>query len=314
MFRTARAPSTRKVTAPGAALLGWLVASSAPACTGLDTSQSALVVLDDEARRAGVTVEIGGEAQDPRGPITVPTGGEVAVRRGAREEPLDAEPGEVIAIEGAEGRVRRGVGAEQLVIDADGERAARFAELAGLRASPLPDGRYLIDGENAAWTALLFPDLAGTVSPWAAGAAASPATSAGWLSPDDATWAERAAVDLAPDEDPAIAAPSSDLASFVGAYVADDVVLVLDAAGGMHMTGRGIDRHGTFALDPHARLVLRFEDGDVRARAVAVERTADEGLRDAAGVRFRTMPVPSPAPRHGEGRSAVVTLVHETGL
>lgn len=306
------APSVSQSARDFRRLGGALLCVVAPACTGLDVSESALVVLDDEARRAGITVEIEGEPQDTERPIAVPTRGAVSVRRGEAEEPLSAAAGEVIAIEGAEGRVRHGLDAAQLVVDADAQRAAQLAELGGLRAIPLPDGRYLIDGENAAWTTLLFPELAGTVSPWAAGASASPTASAGWLSPDDATWADRAGMDLDPEEEPATA-PSSELASFVGAYVADDVVLVLDAAGGMRMTGRGIDRHGTFALDPHAQLVLRFE-GDVGARAVAVERTADEGLRDATGVRFRTMPVPSPTPRDGAGRSAVVTLVHEAGL
>jgi hypothetical protein len=287
--------------------------TGAPACTGLDASASALVVLDDEARAAGITVEIEGEAQDPERPIAVPTRGEVAVRRGDRHEPLEAQPGEVIAIEGAEGRVRRGADAERLVIDAEHEQAARFAELTGARASRLPDGRYLIDGENAAWTVLLFPDLAGTVSPSAATATASPATSAGWLSPTDRAWADRSAVDLETSGADLAATPTSDLAAFVGAYVADDVVLVLDAAGGMHMTGRGLDRRGSFGLDDHSRLVLRFADGQTSAQTVRVERTADEGLRDATGVRFRTMPVPMLALRttHGTG---VVTLVHETGL
>lgn len=319
MARSARAPSERHAATPGLAVLRGLVVPGAAlalagtaACTGLETSRSALVVLDDEARRAGVQVEIEGEPQDAQGPIAVPTGGDVAVRRGDREESLEAEPGEIIAIEGAEGRVRRGVDAERLVIDADGEQAARFAELGGLRAVPLPDGRYLIDGENAAWTALLFPELAGTVSPWAAGASTSAATSAGWLSPTDRTWADRSALDLEASEATELAAPTSDLAAFVGAYVADDVVLVLDAAGGMHMSGRGLERHGTFGLDERARLVLRFEDGHASAQTVPVERLADEGLRDATGIRFRTMPVPAPA--HRTAHADTVTLVHERGL
>lgn len=285
-----------------------------PACTGLEVSESALVVLDDEARRAGITVEIEGEPQDTEHPIAVPTRGDVSVRRGQVEEPLSAAAGELIAIEGAEGRVRHGLDAEQLVIDADAQRAAQLAELGGLRAIPLPDGRYLIDGENAGWTALLFPELAGTVSPWSA-SGASPALAATWLSPEDASWAARSALALEP-EDVIATAPPTDLAAYVGAYVADDVVLVLDAAGGMHMTARGLDRRGTFGLDARGGLVLLFEDGrfeDGRSEGVAVERTADEGLRDATGVHFRTMPVPTPITGTAQ-RPGTITLVHEGGL
>ncbi|MBN8612858.1 MAG: hypothetical protein J0L92_19845 [Deltaproteobacteria bacterium] len=258
-------------------------------CTGPDVAESALFVLDDEARAAGVAIEISGEAQPADGPIAAPSSAEVAVRRGTEREPIDAHPGEVIAIEGREGRVRRGVDAARLVVDADREQALRFAELGGMQAIPLADGRFLIDGENAMWTALLFPEVAGRVSPW------SPSrldvSNAGWLSPNDATWAARTTVGIDETDVQPDFVPSSDLAAYVGAYVADDLVLVLDAQGGMHVTGRGVERHGTFGLDDRAQLVFRFENGTMSP----MRTTGEDELRDPNGLRFHTMPVVTPA-------------------
>jgi hypothetical protein len=274
-------------------------------CAGPDAAESALFVLDDEARAAGVAVEISGETQPADGLIAVPTSAEVAVRRGIERELIDAQPGEVIAIEGREGRVRRGVDAERLVVEADRDQALRFAELGGMQAFPLADGRFLIDGENAMWTALLFPEVAGRVSPWSP--ARIDSSSAAWLSPDDATWSARTTVGIDEANVQPDFVPSSDLAAYVGAYVADDLVLVLDAQGGMHVTGRGVDRHGTFGLDDRAQLVFRFENGTMSS----MRTTGDEELRDPNGLRFHTMPVVTPAlaPRDPSVRDPLANLL-----
>ncbi len=274
---------------PGALACTVLVQALA-ACTGADVAESALFVLDDEARAAGVSVEIAGEAQPADGPIAVPSSAEVAVRRGAEREHIDARPGEVIAIEGADGVIRRDVDPARLVIDADHEQALRFAELGGMQAVPLGDGRFLIDGENAMWTALLFPDEAGRVSPWAPTRPADTSHTAAWLAPGDSTWTARTTVGIE-DTEPTVAfVGPTDLAAYVGAYVADDIVLVLDAQGGMHVTGHGLDRHGTFGLDDRAQLVFRFQDGATSS----MRTTSDDELRDPTGVRFHTMPVERP--------------------
>lgn len=288
------AAASRSSIARAATLALLPVAGAWPSgCTGPDVAESALFVLDDEARAAGVGVEIGGEAQPTDGPIAVPSSAEVAVRRGAHREPIDAEPGEVIAIEGAEGRVRRDVDPARLVVDGDREQAVRFAELGGMQAIPLPDGRFLIDGENALWTALLFPDQAGHVSPWSPRLDRDATRAAAWLLPGDTSWATRTTVGIdAPEASATDDAyvGSTDLAAYVGAYSADDIVLVLDAQGGMHVTGRGVERHGTFGLDDRAQLVFRFEDGAISS----LRTTGDDELRDASGVRFHTMPVERP--------------------
>jgi hypothetical protein len=124
-------------------------------CSSVEASGTALVLLDDEARAAGIEIAVDGEAQADEGPIAVPSRGRVEVRRGLHHESLETTPGEVVAIEGAEGRVRHGVDPGRLVLDGDRAQALSFAELAGVQAVPLPDGRFLIDGENAMWTALL---------------------------------------------------------------------------------------------------------------------------------------------------------------
>lgn len=279
----AHSPRARAIACAGVAV-GLLVG-----CAGVDAAESALVVLDDEARAAGVRVEVHGEAQEGTGPIAVPAGGGVAVAREGIREAVEARPGEVIAVEGPEGRVRRDADPERLVVRGDARSAQRFAELGGMDVIPLPDGRFLIDGENAMWTALLFPDASGVeISPWAP-AAQRTAWAPSWAGGAEG-WGERTAVDIGDETgaEPTLAAPSTDLAAYVGAYVADDVVLVLDAQGGLHMTGRGVERRGSFALDERARLVFRFEDGAVQVSSVG------EDLRDASGVRFRTMPVARP--------------------
>jgi hypothetical protein len=262
---------------------------------------TALLLVDEEARGAGVSVEIDGEEQPTGGPLAVAPGERVEIDRGGSREALLPRPGEVIAVEGAEGRVRRDADPGQLVVRGSPEAAARFAELGGLAVSPLGDGRFLIDGENAMWTALLFPDAAG-IAGWSA------RPSRGGWAPGWATgggtdgWEARTAIGLATVEDEerpaaAPASPSADLAAYVGAYVSDDAVLVLDASGGLTLAAAGLTRRGSFGVDG-CGLVLRFEDGAVSARV----DPAIEEIRDGAGVAFRAMPVPQMSRREPDDR------------
>ena len=188
-----------------AGLLGGC-AGALSGCAGVDAAEAALVVLDDEARAAGVRVEVHGEAQEATGPIAVPAGGGVAVERDGQREAIEARPGEVIAVEGAEGRVRRDADPERLVVRGDARSAQRFAELGGMDVIPLPDGRFLIDGENAMWTALLFPDASGVeISPWAPAGPRAP-WAPGWAGGAEG-WGERTALGL--DEEGAVGPEAS---------------------------------------------------------------------------------------------------------
>jgi hypothetical protein len=215
-------------------------------CSGSDAEESALLLLDDEARAAGIAVEVSGEAIEGGLPVAVPSDEDAYVVRPEGRERLVMSPGEMIEVHGPRGEIARGpVDADRFVVTGSAQSAAMLAELlGGASIEPLSPSRYALRAPNVTWIAALLhgQDLgeARAASPFEHALAAGDAA---WRERDDAVFASPGDVDPSAQSTP-------DPAPLVGAYAYADVLFVLDAAGGFLLRTREGTTRGTYAACP----------------------------------------------------------------
>ena len=66
------------------------------ACEAPDPERDGFVVVDEDARNAGIAVEVSGERHSGALPVAIPEGAEAAVVRPGGVEPIAVEPGELV--------------------------------------------------------------------------------------------------------------------------------------------------------------------------------------------------------------------------
>jgi hypothetical protein len=219
-------------------------------CAGADAEESAILLLDEDARAAGIGLEVGGEAVEGGLPLAVPSDEEAFVVRPAGRERISMSPGEMIEVRGAEGEIARGpVDADRLVVSGTRESAATLAELlGGASVEALEGSRFALRAPGVTWIAAALygsdrgPGDARAVSRFEHALAAG-----------DGAWRDRGDAVFVADED-GTTGPSDlatpDAAALVGAYAHADVLFVLDAAGGFLLrTSEGTTR-GTYVARP----------------------------------------------------------------
>ncbi|UJR80266.1 hypothetical protein [Sandaracinus amylolyticus] len=210
-------------------------------CAAPDAEETALLLLDEDARAAGIALEVAGETVESALPVPVAIDDDAYVVRPDGRERLALVPGELVEIHGADGDVRRGaVEPDRLVITGTQAGALSLGEMLGARVEPLSDARYALHAPGVTWIAALLHgvELDGV-------RAASSFEQA--LAASDQTWRDRTPVTL--DDVVEVPAPDGaipDAAALVGAYAYSDVLFVLDAAGGFLLrTAEGTTR-GTY--------------------------------------------------------------------
>nr|MDQ3037897.1 hypothetical protein [Myxococcota bacterium] len=129
-------------------------------CAAPDAEESALLLLDEEAREAGIAIEVAGEPIESGLPVAVPSDDEAYVVRPDGRERLVMSPGEMIEVRGPGGDVARGpVDADRFVVVGTAEHAAMMAELVGgASVEPLSGSRYALRAPGVTWIAALLHD------------------------------------------------------------------------------------------------------------------------------------------------------------
>jgi hypothetical protein len=201
-------------------------------CASPDAAEQALLLVDREARAAGIRVEVEGEPVTSDLPTPVSPDDDAWIVRDDRREPLLVAPGAWIEVSGPDGEIRtRPIETDRIVVAGTREGAVGLAEMLGAGMQPLGGDRYALLAPNVTWLAALFHD-ADVPGVRAAGFAHS--SLAAELAYGDATWATRSEATFAPavQAEELAQLPTPDTAALVGAYRYADVLLVLDAAGG----------------------------------------------------------------------------------
>ncbi|AKF07153.1 hypothetical protein [Sandaracinus amylolyticus] len=244
-------------------------------CAAPDAEETAVLLLDEDARAAGIALEVGGETVESALPVPVAVDDEAYLVRPEGRERLALAPGELVEIRGPDGEVQRGaVDADRFVITGTHAGALSLGEMLGARVEPLSGARYALHAPGVTWVAALLHDVE------VEGVRASSFEQG--LAAGDLTWHERSALELdhvvpEPDDDGAI----PDAAALVGAYAYSDVLFVLDAAGGYLLrTAEGTTR-GTYRPAPGG-IELAPHGGETTIRM----RLWNDALVDDVGVRL----------------------------
>jgi hypothetical protein len=259
------------------------------ACERPDPERDGFVLVDEEARAAGIQVAVSGEARSGALPVTVPEGAEALVVRDGAEEPLVVAPGELVEVVGPNGEIRRSeVPRDAIGVSGDRDAVLAFAEMIGARADRGSDGRWMIEGRDAFVLAALMGDVPGV----SVGAPHS-ITDGTRRPPRDALDVSFVLQHPVRADAPVLEGPTPDPAALVGAYAHASVLLVLDAAGGYAVLSDGQDvAHGTFHVRPGG---VDFVPADVGDRWT-MELTGEQ-LVDDVGIDFAPVP---PATLHPE--------------
>lgn len=237
------------------------------------------MVVDEDARNAGIAVEVSGERHSGALPVAIPEGAEAAVVRPGGVEPIAVEPGELVEVVGASGELRhRDTPRDQIWVGGDEASVTAFAEMIGARATRLPSGGWAVEGPDA----FVLASLMGSVSGVGALAMVPPADRPDVI--DVALFVDRAPVERTAADDAALAGPTPDAASLVGLYAHGDVSLLLDAAGGWSLWTTDPEqpvRAGTYRPRPGGVDFVPNDGG-----AVAVMELTGDALVDDLGVSF----------------------------
>lgn len=270
-----------------------LALALAAACEGPDPERDGFVLVDDEARAAGIELAVSGEARTGALPVAVPEGADARVVRDGAEEPLVVAPGELVEVVGPNGEIRRSdVPRDRIGVNGDRDAVLAFAEMIGARADRGPDGRWMIEGRDAFVLAALMGDVPGV-------SVGALHTITGGPRPGDALAhgfvLDHPALDGSERSDaPAHEGPTPDPAALVGVYSHASVMLVLDAAGGYAVLSEGRDvARGVFEVRPGGVDFVPADAGD----RWTMELTGEQ-LVDDVGIDFAPLP---PSPLHPEG-------------
>ena len=242
--------------------LCWL-AVMASAC-GPPADTSALLLLDPDARAAGLSLSLGGWTGSPRTPISVNEVDEVAVTGNFGVRRIALRAGHLGLVVGSVGSIDwRDIDGELDgdALDVSGAELAASSVAATLEATVTPagPGRWRVHGPDAlrrsAW--LASPEGLDEVHPVALALAVFPPAAFHTL--------DRAAMVLV-----------NDVVAFVGVYRSQTETLVLDASGGFTVDGPDCAHaSGHFRVEGGA-VVLVPEQGP--ARQLPVEGDALQGF------------------------------------
>lgn len=269
-----------------------LVVIALAGCAGPEPGDTGYVVLDEEARAAGLAVDTG-DGRAPHSsalPIPVSAHDDVAIVAHGMRAPLIVAPGETVEVKDARGTLVRGTArADRLVITGGHANAVALAQMLGATLVDRPDGRIELAGDDVLLAAALYGDAEGITAASVLLSGTSTEGAAPWVLGD--TTPERAAA--MPVSEDRIGAPVADVAvpasidpaSLVGLYEAQGVTLLVDAAGGYSLSGVGVAQHGRWSVSG-GRLVL-LADGTTGGVAIGVGADADE-LREDSGVVLRS--------------------------
>jgi len=248
-------------------------------CGSPDPEQTGFVLLDEEARAAGIVVETNGERHDRALPIAVDPGETAFVDGPGIHETLQVSPEEVVEIRGARGEIVRNQATNRLVISASSSGATTLAEMLDAQLHRRHDGRYELQGENLLLIASMLDGV-----PEILGASALAPTDwvfdpNGTLTPD----MPKVGMDAPRLDDTAVAeGPSLDPASVVGVYRAASLTMILDAAGGYRtLVGPNVVQKGSWKVLGRS-VQLQPADGSQTSR---IGVTSDS-VFDATGVEF----------------------------
>jgi len=258
-------------------------------CAAPDAEESAILLLDEDARAAGIGLEVGGEAVEGGLPVAVPSDEDAFVVRPAGRERLSLSPGEMIEVRGPDGEIERGpVDADRLVVSGTRESAGTLAELlGGASVEPLSGSRFALRAPGVTWiaAALHGTELGG-------GAARAASQFEHGLAAGDSAWRDREGAVFVTAGAPGSARSDDlevpDAAALVGAYAHADVLFVLDAAGGFLLRTREGSTRGTYVACPGG-VAVRPEGGG----AGWTMRLFGESLVDGVGLALAPA---SPAP------------------
>lgn len=250
------------------------------ACAAPDAERDGFVLVDEEARQAGIGVEVEGERHEGSLPVAVPEGAGVTVLRGDDAEPIAVAPGELVEVVGPAGELRRReVPRDQLLLAGDEATVNALAEMVGGRATRRADGTWAVDGPDAFVIATLLTGMSGVhaISPAPATPpdvvdvdlfVTSPVTPLGREEIDPGSGVTRGVADLRP-------VPAA--ASLVGLYQHQHVSLLLDAMGGYTVfDADDAVRHGTFRPRPGGVDFIPDGGGPIATMELSGEELVDE--------------------------------------
>ena len=267
----------------------------AGACERPDAERDGFLLVDEEARAAGIEVAVSGEARSGALPVTVPEGAEAAVRRRGSEEPLVVLPGELVEVIGPSGEIRRSeVPRDRIGVSGERDAVLAFAEMIGARADRGSDGRWRVEGPDAFLLAALMGDVPGVSVGALRSAAAGSRPSA-----QDALDVSFVLEHPVRADAPALEGPTPDPAALVGVYSHASVMLVLDAAGGYAVLSGGQDvAHGAFHVRPGGVDFVPADVGDPWTMELSGAQLVDD-----VGIDFAPL---APVPPHPEGRPGLI--------
>lgn len=245
--------------------LAWL-ASAVAGCGAPDPEQTGFVLLDEEARAAGIVIETDGRQHGGPLPIAVDPGEGATVEGPHIHEPLHVGPHEVVEIRGAEGEIVRDRAPDRLVVRGSESGALLLAELLDAPLHRRRDGGYELRGAHVLLVASMLEGIPEVVG-------ASALAPSDWLldpTGSAATGMPKVSMDAPRLEDvrdtASIAAPALDPASVVGVYRAASVTMILDAGGGYRTTvGAKEVQRGSWSVLGRS-VLLRAHDGRATAR------------------------------------------------
>jgi hypothetical protein len=132
--------------------LGLAVLAAAMGCGSADSEHAGYVLLDQEARQAGLSLEVGDHAVTSALPVEVATESTVALIGAGKRDPLTVGKGELVYVQGAAGHVShltlgKDVAVDQLRLEGEESAAKEIALQLGGRVSQENGGWRLVQPE-----------------------------------------------------------------------------------------------------------------------------------------------------------------------
>jgi hypothetical protein len=261
-------------------LLALLASGAAFACGAPDPEQTGFVILDEDARAAGIAVVADGERHDGALPIALDPGQTALVDGPNVHETIRVNPVEVVEIRGADGDIVRSHATDRLVIRSSESSATLLADMLDARLGRRRDGRYELHGENVLLVASM---LDGIPELFSASALAPSDFVFGAGTTEVMAGMPRVTMDARQlDEAGDASGAPLDASSVVGLYRAASVTMILDAAGGYRTrVGPKEVQSGTWSVLGRS-VVLHAADGSAPARL----GVTNNSVFDAVGVEY----------------------------